>query len=119
VTVPAARSTPGFDPTPPEAPPALAGRVEAALQAWAGERGEPTAERTTEAYLGAAERLLRRLLREEGNSRLTAVDLLAADALVTLAFELAGDEPDRVDERAHRAMAQLAALATPPSASER
>ena len=61
--------------------------------------------------LDAAERAVARLLREQCTSRAAALDLLAADALATYAFELAADDPDRIPELAARAMARFAALA--------
>jgi hypothetical protein len=69
---------------------------------------------TTESYLAAGELLLTRLLSADCTSRDCALDLLAADALVTYAFELAADDPSRIAERAQRAMARLAALASAP-----
>lgn len=61
--------------------------------------------------MAAAETLAARLLRAERSSRDTALDLLVVDALVTYAFELAGDEPTAIDARGERAMRRLAALA--------
>ncbi len=69
---------------------------------------------TPESYLAAGERLLTHLLGGDCNSRDCALDLLAADALVTHAFELAADEPSRIGERAQQAIARLAALASTP-----
>jgi hypothetical protein len=69
---------------------------------------------TPESYLAAGERLLTQLLRGDCNSRDCALDLLAADALVTYAFELAADDPSRIGDRAEQATARLAALASVP-----
>jgi hypothetical protein len=68
---------------------------------------------TPEDYIAAAEMLVDRLLHGGCESRDGAVDLLVVDALVTYAFELAGDEPTYIETRAERAMMRLAALAVP------
>jgi len=97
-------------------PPALARRMEAALDAYYAS-GRADAHRSSpEAYLGAAEALLTQLLSADCTSRECALDLLAADALVTYAFELAGDDPLRIEARAELATMRLAALAntSPP-----
>lgn len=99
-------------PPPPEA---LAARIEELL-AVVGLPGEGAAP---ERLADAAERVLARLLREECATRQSALDLLAADAMATYAFEAAADEPDRLVERTERAMTRMAALAgTPPSPDE-
>ena len=51
-----------------------------------------------------------RLLREAATTRESALDLLAADALVTYAFEAAADEPDTLPARVERATARIARL---------
>ena len=63
----------------------------------------------------AASAILRPLLADEAAGREAALDLLAADALVTYAFEAASAEPHRLDERASMAMRAIAALAVPGS----
>ena len=68
---------------------------------------------TPEAYIAAAASLADRMLREDCESRQGALGLLVIDALVTYAFELAGDQPMKIGPRAARAMTELAALATP------
>ncbi len=90
------------DAQPPEP---LARRV-AQLLAEAGGPGDPVAR-----HLAAAEHTVARLLRDQSTSRASALDLLAADALATYAFELASDHPEAVPELAERAMARFAALA--------
>ena len=60
--------------------------------------------------LDAAARVLQPLLREERPGRESALDLLAADALVTYAFEAASEAGD-LDARTSDAMLRLAALA--------
>ncbi|MFN8572694.1 MAG: hypothetical protein U0132_11625 [Gemmatimonadaceae bacterium] len=78
------------------------------LSAQAGERVSPTQ------LIDAAERTLRSLIRSNATQRDAAVDLLAADALVTYAFELAADEPERLDGVATEAMRRLSAHASAP-----
>lgn len=60
--------------------------------------------------LGAAERLVAELLRENCTTRESALDLLTADALVTFAFEAAADRPADLAQRAAEAMRRMAAL---------
>jgi hypothetical protein len=69
---------------------------------------------TPESFLAAGEWLLKQLLSGDCTSRDCALDLLAADALVTYAFELAANDPSRIGERAQHATVRLAALASPP-----
>ena len=47
-----------------------------------------------ERHVAAAGRAVARLLRDQSTARASALDLLAADALATYAFELAADDPD-------------------------
>jgi hypothetical protein len=98
--------------TPP-APEPLVARVEEALGAHRSE----DAERAPELLLAAAVGLLQPLLAREHAGRDAAVDLLAADALVTYAFEAASADSDRLDVRTRDAMIRLAGLA--PSDAER
>jgi hypothetical protein len=90
------------------APPApLGARMAEAL-------GEHTLNASTSPYdacLGAALHLLGDLLVPEALGRESAPDLLAADALVTYAFEAAAADVARIEDRASTAMLQLAALA--------
>ena len=99
----------------PAPPPALAERIEAAL----GPLGGTDRAGAPDACLGAAERVVRRVL-DAGpaaeRARETALDLLCADALVTYAFEAAAEDPARVGERAAAALARLSALAVPGAA---
>jgi hypothetical protein len=62
--------------------------------------------------LDAAERTVAALLAEGRTGRESAADLLAADALVTYAFEAAGSDPENVVRFARVAMARLARLGT-------
>jgi hypothetical protein len=62
------------------------------------------------ACLAAGERLLAKVLREGEASRDHALDLLAADALVTYAFEAASTRPNALPTLAAQAMARMASL---------
>jgi hypothetical protein len=97
--------------TPP-APEPLVARVEAAL----GGYRTADAERAPELLLGAAVGLLQPLLARKHAGRDAALDLLAADALVTYAFEAASADPEQLDARTREAMIRLAGLA--PSDTE-
>jgi hypothetical protein len=91
----------------PEAPPALMACVCELLQArpeW-GRLSRP------EAFISASEVLLRRVLEGGAVARANALDLLAADACVTWAFEAAADEPRTVAAYAERATKGIAAIA--------
>jgi len=66
---------------------------------------------TAEALLGAGEELLGFVIGQEtGEGRAVALDLLAADACVTWAFEAAADEPETLGARAEAAMQRIAAV---------
>lgn len=99
----ATAETPGADLAVPEP---LARRV-AQLLAEAGGGARPI-----EQHLAAAEHTVARLLRDQSTSRASALDLLAADALATSAFELAADDPEAIPGLAAQAMARFAALST-------
>ncbi len=88
------------------APEALERRVRQLLESSGGPATSPV-----ERHLTAAEQTVARLLRDQSTSRASALDLLAADALATYAFELAADDPDTIPELAIAAMARFAALA--------
>lgn len=90
----------------PAPPPALHQRL---CDLVAGSATRPVTE-VPEACLEAGERLLDELLASGSTSRATALDLLAVDALITYAFQAAADAPSRLEERAARAMARIAAL---------
>jgi len=64
-----------------------------------------------ETLLAAGERLVGSLLDEEATSRGSALDLLAADALVTYAFEAASERPGELAAQCRAAMVRIAALA--------
>lgn len=90
----------------PPPPPALHRRLRELLAPWAT---EPVAA-VPEACLAAGEHALNTLLASGSTSRATALDLLAVDALVTYAFQVAADDPSRIEARAAAAMARIAAL---------
>jgi hypothetical protein len=92
----------------PAPPPQLIHRVRDAL----GDAAHDDARFAPERCLDAAERVVAQLLREGRTGRESAADLLAADALVTYAFEAAGDDPASLGERAQSAMTRLARLGT-------
>ena len=91
----------------PAPPAAFTARVVASLGSRAGDDATHAAERC----LDAAVALLGQLLAGDPLERTDATELLAADALVTYAFEAAADTPDRFGDRAAEAMLRLAALA--------
>jgi hypothetical protein len=96
------------DPAPPGA---LADRLRDVV----ARAASPGAEGVPEACLAAAEGLLVEMLRKGCTARESALDLLAVDALVTYAFEAAGEDPQRLDERAADAMSRISALADVPA----
>jgi hypothetical protein len=95
----------------PVPPAALRARIDAALG------GELLADvdDVTETLLAAGERLVGSLLDDDATSRGSALDLLAADALVTYAFEAASERPAELSGRAAMAMARIAALSATPA----
>jgi hypothetical protein len=90
----------------PAPPAALRVRIETALAADLAR----DARDLPDACLTAGERLVGALLRSNSTTRESALDLLAADALVTYAFEAASDAPGGLAERASRAMSRIAEL---------
>ncbi len=90
----------------PEAPPALAARIRHAL----GDRWAEDASRTQAVCEAAAERLLASLLAARETGRETALDLLAADALVTYAFEHAAESGADLDAEAASVMTRVATI---------
>ena len=95
-------------PTPPAA---LRARIDAAL----GPALHADVSDASESLLAAGELLVRSLLVDDATSRGSATDLLAADALVTYAFEAASERPAELSTRAATAMARIAALADAPA----
>ena len=92
-----------LQPTPPRA---LAARLSELLAPYLTQ----SADHVADACLEAGEHLLDTLLSSGSTSRVTALDLLAVDALVTYAFQAAADDPQQLEPRAARAMARIAML---------
>ena len=92
------------------APASLRPRLAEAVRETAGASGESLVELSSR----AGERLLAKLLTHGCGPRSAAPDLLAADALVTYAFEGAaedgGESAQAIEASAARAMARIAAL---------
>ena len=102
-----------LDARQPAPPAALRARIESAL----GSQVHEDARDAAETFLAAAERLVRALLDEDATSRDSALDLLAADALVTYAFEALSAQPAHLPRRATEAMSRIAALAHGPASA--
>lgn len=88
----------------PEAPERIVARVREVLTT------NPKAQQLDvgDALLDAADELLRLVLRGgEEPARERALDLLAADACVTWAFEAAAEDPGTISERARATMQRL------------
>lgn len=67
-----------------------------------------------EAMIIASGNVLRRLLHEGQTGRAGALELLAADALATYAFEAQGEAPEELDARCTWAMGYLSRIAERP-----
>ena len=90
----------------PEAPSALTRRVLAVFD----EHPEWDVLPVSDALGEAGQVLLRAVVARQAaavRGRSNALDLLAADACVTWAFEAAADTPDEIGERAHAAMQRI------------
>ena len=94
-------------PTPPAA---LRARIDSAL----GGNLHADVGDVADTLLAAGERLVASLLDDDATSRGSAIDLLAADALVTYSFEAASERPADLSARAAAAMARIAALGIVP-----
>ncbi|MGH7669279.1 MAG: hypothetical protein ACRENQ_07255 [Gemmatimonadaceae bacterium] len=90
----------------PRAPAALAARIRQAL----GDHWSDEASRTHAVCEAAAEGLLASLLAAQQTGRETALDLLAADALVTYAFEHAAESAADLEAGAGAVMERVAAI---------
>jgi hypothetical protein len=90
------------EPSPPRV---LRERIATLAESVPHREGDPAAS-----LVAAAELALARLAACAPDDRGTALDLLAADALVTYAFELASQTPDSIPELSARAMARLSAV---------
>lgn len=100
-----------LDSRQPAPPPVLRAELRRALGPALG----ADASTVREASLAAAVSLLEEALAAGCRDRAQAIVLLAADALVTYAFEAAADDPEALGERAGIAVRRLAALAAPSS----
>ncbi len=89
----------------PSPPLILRERIEALAASVPLGAGDPASS-----LVAAAELALVRLASCAPDDRATALDLLAADALVTYAFELASQSPDSIPDLSARAMARLSAV---------
>jgi hypothetical protein len=97
----------------PSPPAALRARIDAALGDALDDDDDLPAT-----CLAAAEHIVDALLGEDATSRDSALDLLAADALVTYAFEAASEHPVELEGRAREAMARISALASDARSGE-
>ena len=93
-------------------PPALRHRLDTAVTEAPRAQTLPAPDASLEAALV----LLDGLLRGADASRAGALELLAADALMTYAFEAAADEPERLEELGALAMHRIAQAAADASA---
>lgn len=92
----------------PAPPVRLAARLELAVRDHAT---RPTTD-TVESLLEMCESLLRDVVARPAAGRESALDLLAADALATYAFEAAADASKSLEQSARDAMTRIGALAT-------
>lgn len=92
----------------PRPPAALAQRIAFEL----GVDASRPVEEAHQVLVAAGERIAADVLRIGGTSRDAALDLLAADALVTYAFEVPAAGPRELADRAATSMARIAALGT-------
>jgi hypothetical protein len=91
---------------PAEAPDRLRARVAALMRA-----GGEESDGTPEAFLRVAERAIHGVLDAAPGDREAALDVLAADALVTRAIELLAGNAEHFEARCERIMQQLASIA--------
>lgn len=91
----------------PPPPPALAARLQGLAASSDGR------EAISAALVVASGEVLRRLLHEGQTARDVAVELLAADALATYAFEAEAATPDGLDARCSWAMRYFSSLVDP------
>jgi hypothetical protein len=64
-----------------------------------------------DAFIAASELLLRRVLDGDSTARCNALNLLAADACVTYAFEAAAESAEDIGMHSEQAMARIATVA--------
>lgn len=65
---------------------------------------------TAEALVWASGKVLAHLVRDQETARASALELLAADALATYAFEVQADHPAALDAACSRAMQYLSGI---------
>lgn len=97
----------------PSAPPELAARVRSAI----GDRWSADTTETSRVCEAAAEELLQSLLERQETGRESALDLLAADALVTYALEYTALVGGDLDAEAATAMRRIADIGARCAAS--
>ena len=74
----------------------------------------PNGDHSSETLLGVAVDATRRLLEDQGTDRTTALDLLAVDALATLAMELMAEHPAQFEARCLDALRTLSDIPRRP-----
>lgn len=87
-----------------EGNPPLPGELEATMRSALNDNPSPTAIEV----LDAAERLLDSVLRTDCETRVSALDLLTVDALMTRALEIACADPKLLEEFPEQAMRRIA-----------
>ncbi|MFN2398444.1 MAG: hypothetical protein ABR543_07355 [Gemmatimonadaceae bacterium] len=88
--------------------------LDAARTRYAGAGDIRWGRESTRLCLASAEVLLDEFLRSGGMQRREAVDLLAADALVTYGFMVASAHTEDLRDEARRSLARIAALSEKP-----
>ena len=96
-----------LDAREPAPPPRLRERLAALLSAHVDGAVTP------EALLRASAAVLAHLVQDGDTARASALELLAADALATYAFEAQADDPEGLDEFCSWAMRTLSAVSAP------
>lgn len=99
-----------LDARTPRPPEALDERIRAALAPVLEDEVEEGRGRTHYELLAAARSLLSSAPSSDSEGRKAAHDLLAADALVTYAFEIAAEDSEAIDPLAESAMRDLGSL---------
>lgn len=94
-------------------PQALSDRIRAARERYSPADLQHASDNEAMRRLAAGEGLLTEVLAGDERSRDTALDLLAADALVTEAFERLAATPEALEDRAAEAVRRIASLALP------
>ncbi|CAN5353584.1 hypothetical protein BH09GEM1_BH09GEM1_05050 [soil metagenome] len=102
-----------LDSRTPRPPRALTDRLDASLAGLA----IASRENTAETLLRASEAIIAELLERDGTTRDSALDLLAADALMTYAMEAAAEDIRSLDARATGAMSRVSSIAQAASSS--